>query len=315
MYNVAWLYQVARAGLLDLLPAIRQAFNADPDDDRLEAVYGGRPRRAILLIAVAGATAGALFARAGPDFPLKGDVNWAAIVLAGVHALLIRRYLFKTGSAGDGDFPWLAASVAPAVALLMFLSAVTALTPDAPESDIAPLAFLGDVLVAVTDALGVAAALTIAVATLCYSRNWLQALWDLALRLFVFKLTVWVTVLVMLEIGIVGPIVSAVLRSAFGISIPAWLPDLFDQISYAGLLSIAYLAVIGATWTVCRRSFPELLATGQVDVLATVAKMAKDPEKARKKEAKKEAKQAAKARKKAGEDASPPAPTEGPGEE
>ena len=44
------------------------------------------------------------------------------------------------------------------------------------------------------------------------------------------------------------------------------------------------LAVIGATWTVCRKSFPELIETGQVEILATVERMAKDPEKLRRKE-------------------------------
>ena len=63
-------------------------------------------------------------------------------------------------------------------------------------------------------------------------------------------------------------------------------PDAIDQISYAGLMSIVYLAVIGATWRVCRKSFAELLANGQVDVLATVTELAKAPKKKKKKKKK-----------------------------
>jgi hypothetical protein len=40
---------------------------------------------------------------------------------------------------------------------------------------------------------------------------------------------------------------------------------------------VLYLAIIGATWTVCRSSFPRLLEVGQVDVLQEVQALAVDP--------------------------------------
>ena len=218
MYNVKWLSRVARHGLSDLLPAVRQAFNDDPTDDRLELVYGARPRLNIVLIAFAGIVVGGLFSGPGPDFPFKEEINWSAVIVAIVHGLLIRRYLFGTADAKEEDFPWLAAALAPAAAALMLVSTLAQLAPD-PDDPQTATAFLGDLLVAVTDALGVVAALTIAVATLCFSRNWLHALWDLGVRLLVFRLTIWLMALIMLEIGVVGPIVSALLSGIFGINL------------------------------------------------------------------------------------------------
>ena len=117
MYNIRWLFQVASEGLSDLAPAIRQAFNEDPGDDRLELVYGDRPRLNILLIALAGVVVGSLFSGFGPDFPFKNEIDWSAVVLGLTHAALIRRYLFAGNKAAPADFPWLAASLAPAAAL------------------------------------------------------------------------------------------------------------------------------------------------------------------------------------------------------
>jgi len=287
MYNVKWLVEVARKGLTDLVPAVRRAFNDDPGDDRLVLVYGKRPRTYIIVIAVAGAGAGALFSLFGPDFPFKDAINWSAVLIGSTYATLIRRYLFSGSKAQPADFPWLAASMVPAVFLLMVISVLAHVAPDTSSTSDHALFSVGNLLVAITDALGVAAAMTIAFAALCYSRNWLHALWDLAVRLVVFKFMVWLTALILLDIGIIGPLIASLLARVFGIHIPDWLPELVDQVSYAALLSVAYLAVIGATWTVCRRSISELLETGHVDVLATVAAMSIDPEKTRKKQAKK----------------------------
>ncbi|NNF17541.1 MAG: hypothetical protein HKN70_12410 [Gammaproteobacteria bacterium] len=286
MYNVRWLTKVARQGLTDLVPAVRQAFNDDPGDDRLALVYGKRPRAHIIGIAVAGAGGGALFSLFGPGFPFKDEINWSAVLIGAAYAILVRRYLFSGTRAQSGDFPWLAASMVPAVFLLMVISVLAHFVPATSGTSDQTLFSVGNLLVAITDALGVAAAMTIAFAALCYSRNWLHALWDLAVRLVVFKFMVWLTALIVLDIGIIGPLIASLMAGVFGVRIPDWLPELVDQLSYSALLSVAYLAVIGATWTVCRRSISELLATGHVDVLATVAAMAKNPEKTRKRQAK-----------------------------
>ena len=278
MYNVKRLMMIAREGLTDLLPSIRQAFNDDPTDDQLDQVYGSSPRANILGLAVVGVIAGELLARILPNFSLKEFIHWPAVIIGVFHAVLIRRYLFDSTQANPGDFPWLAASLVPATLLLVVVTAVSSMASGiVGASEFWPV--IGLILVAVTDAIGVAAALTIAVAALCYHQNWIKALGDLAIRLFVFKLMVWVTVLVMLEIGIVGPIVSALFEGILGWRIPSWIPELLDQVSYVALMTVIYLAVIGATWTVCRKSFPELLETGYVPILDTIVEMAKDSEK------------------------------------
>ena len=167
----------------------------------------------------------------------------------------------------EQDFPWLAASLAAPLALLtleFLLGQVVGeiLSPptETPRSGL----LLGELLVMLTHALGVAAAMTIAVAALCFSKNWGRGLWDLAKRLLVFRIMVYVTTLILLEIGIVGPIISGVLHRILDFHIPEWIGEFADQVSYAGVMSVIYLAVIGATWTVCRRSFGELLASGEV---------------------------------------------------
>ena len=290
MYKISWLLQVARQGFSDMLPAVRRAFNDDPTDDRLELVYGARPRRNIVALALAGILAGIVFDRVSRASGISTDINWSAVFAGAVFAGLIRRYLFVGKRAAMDDFPWLAGSLAPATGLLMIVTAVKRLANEHSTSA------LGTVLLALTDALGVAAVFVIAVAALCFSRNWARAIWDLAIRVLVFRIMVWVTALILLEIGIVGPIVSGVLSSIFGFQLPEWLPELFDQLSYAAFISIVYLAVIGATWTVCRRSFGALLETGEVNVLETVAAMAKDPESVRKKQERARKKQQKKAR-------------------
>lgn len=295
MYSIRWLLQVARDGLSDLLPAVRRAFNDNPDDDRLELVYGARPRVRIVLIALLGMAAGMAVSRFAPLPEVASEINWPAVLIGALHAALIRRYLFQSSQVAVEDFPWLAASLAPAMALLMVSAAGASVLESAQATDANGVPGIGLLLVAVTDAIGVAAALTVAVAALCFSRQWLRALMDLAVRLLVFRIMVWVTALVLLDIGIVGPIVVGMLGGIFNLHVPPWLPELVDQISYAALLSVVYLAVIGATWMVCRRGFASLLQTGHVDILATVAKMANDPSRAEKKKRKAAAKAARRA--------------------
>lgn len=312
MYNIRWLANVARQGFADMLPAAHQAFNDDPTDDRLPLVYGrrglpwaakhaeqppgdsGTPsahgrgrsmRTRLILIAIAGVVIGSLLAPFSPEFLFFNNVNWPAVVLGGLHALLFRRYLFNSDHAREDDFPWLAASLAPSLGVLMIASLFGWLVTVTPE-DGGVVGWVTHALVSLTHALGVAASLIIAVAALCYSRDWTRALVQLAVRLFVFRIMVWVTTLVLLEIGIVGPIVAGVLRGVFGFSLPEWISDLADAISYAVVMSVIYLAVIGASWTVCRQRFGALLRTGDVDVLQEVARLAsapKPPKKSKKK--------------------------------
>lgn len=239
----------------------------------------------LLAMAVIGVVAGSLFKPFVPDLPIFESINWPAVFLGGFHAILFRRYLFGTSHARNEDFPWLAASLAPSLAVLMVMSFVGWLSTADHEGG--AIGWLAHVLVSGTHALGVAASLIIAVAALCFSRDWPRALVQLCVRLFVFRIMVWVTTLVILEIGVVGPIVAGVLRGVFGFSIPQWITDTVDAFSYAGVMVVIYLAVIGATWTVCRQRFGALLRTGDVDILKAVASLASDPEKKRKREEKK----------------------------
>ncbi len=295
MYNIRHLAGIAMEGFADMGPAVRQAFNANPDDDRLDEVYGSPPRTRIMALAVFAIAAGELITGLLPGLALTQFIHWPAAVLGLVFAVVIRRYLFIGKNVREGvkeeDFPWLAASLAMPLGLLLLEFLISQVVARLGGSGLA----FGDVLVMFVNQLGVAAAMTIAVAALCFSSNWTKGLWNLAVRLLVFRIMVYVTTLILLQIGIVGPILTRVLNSVFGIRIPEWITDLADQLSYVGVMSVIYLAVIGATWTVCRRSFGELLVAGEVDILKTMEELSKDPRSREKKQKKREEK----ARKKA----------------
>ena len=281
MYNVKHLMSVAVAGVRDMRPALERAFNENPHDDRLNLVFGSRPRWRIAALIVAAFALGELFVALAPAFELKDEINWAAVVIVLVYALALRRYIFRSGHAGAQDFPWLAGAIIPAALALTVASflrqAVSgALAPD----DGAPMFTVGGkMLFELANAYGVAAALTIALAASVFTRRWWLGLRDLAINLAVFKILLWITVLVVIEIGIVGRILAAVIDAIFGFRFPGWLADFADYIAYAILLATVYTAVIGATWVVCRQNFGTLLTTGEVRVVAAVRDMAKTPRK------------------------------------
>ncbi|MEM6641249.1 MAG: hypothetical protein AAF610_15275 [Pseudomonadota bacterium] len=276
MYNVRWLARLARDGFADMYPAARRAFNNDPTDDRLGTVYGTGQRRAAVLfrlifLALGGLAVGLAVTPLIPQFPLFDDISWPAVALGIAHAVIFRRFLFRSGKARAGDFPWLAASLGPSLLLVAVWSGVTSAMR--PVEDGGFVGGLNHALIALTHSIGLCAALIIAVATLCYSRNWGRALTQLCLRLFVFRIMVWVTTLVLLEIGIVGPIVAGVLRGITGLSLPDWFEPLSDALSYAVVMNVIYLGVIGATWTVCRTQYSALLREGHVDVLSAIIEL------------------------------------------
>ncbi|MBY6203498.1 hypothetical protein [Halomonas denitrificans] len=294
MYNPRHLFRVARRGFADMLPALRQAFNGRSDDDRLDRIFGPWPRPAVLVLVAVGLLFG--YALQGVLNPIAGIrfINLAAVLLGASYALLYRQYLFSDPLAGEEDFPWLAGALIPGAIALVLVEFIGRLLDGTGTLAGAPAwTSIGGVLDALADSLGVAAGLTIAVAALCYSKAWRDALGALVRRLIAFKIMVWVMVLVFVEIGIVGPILGGFVEGVLGIDVPDWLGDFVDQLSYALLVSIIYLAIIGGTWTACRRAFPKLLAEGDVDILQELETMAEAPEKRRSKARKERAQRAA----------------------
>ncbi|MFK8031108.1 MAG: hypothetical protein AB8G18_12805 [Gammaproteobacteria bacterium] len=286
MYNLKHLFKVAYAGLSDMAPAVQQAFNDNHDDDNLKEVFGQNPRHRIVGLTLAGIVLGEVITWLFPalivdNYIINEYVNWSAVVIGMGFALLFRQYLFNSGSAKPDDFPWLAASLIPAAALIAIIAFVRQFFEGSLEFiDGAPIwAGLGTILIAMVNALGVVAALSIAVAALCFSRDWIKALVDLAVQLLVFKIMVWVTVLVVVDIGFVGTILANIIESAFGFRFPSWLADLVDQLTLVGLLLIAYGALIGGVWTVCKQQFGALLDSGEVRILKAVNALAKQPKK------------------------------------
>lgn len=274
-----------------MVPALRRAFNNSGEDDRLDRVFGPKPRAAIALVIVAGIILGrGLESTFGPGL-VTDNLDLSAVLIGATYALLIRRYLFSSGQASSADFPWLAASLIPAAAALVLVAFVDNTASGKLETiPRAPLwTDFGAVADAVADSLAVAAGLTIAVAALCFSEHWGRALKDLAVQLLVFKILVFVMVLVMVEIGVVGPILATLLNVVLGIRVPGWVGDFADQMTYAALMTTIYFAVIGATWMVCRKTFAQLLETGDAEILQAIKAMSESPTRRKKRERKKRA--------------------------
>ncbi|MEM9171101.1 MAG: hypothetical protein AAGA84_00195 [Pseudomonadota bacterium] len=293
------LLRIAREGFKDMGPALRQAFNERRDDDHLDRVFGQRPRLTIVgLTVIAMVVGGWLESSVQIVWPLD-QVAWPAIFCAVALALPIRRYLFRLGQASIDDFPWIAACVIPGVAIATVVSLVIGLADiDSVLIEDSPVfTRIFSIGVIAAQALAVGAALGLAYAALCYSRNWLNALWELLWLLFILKLTLWFFEEILLEIGILDAILSEILYVTLSIRLPDWLGDMADQISFGLLVLSLYLAMLGATWTVCRKTFPTLLKTGEVDIIKTVRRMLDPPDEA--KEARKAEKKAKAERKKA----------------
>jgi len=277
MYSLRHLTGIAREGFADMAPAVEQALNGSRGDDRLDRLFGTNPRLAMAAVIAAGLLAGYWLARL-PVFGVAAEhISYPAVLIGAAWALRIRAYLFGSRLARQADFTWLAGSLIPAGAVLVFFAFTARFFDGGLDLIVGAPGWtgIGAVLIAAADSLAIVAAVTIAMAALCFSRDWKKALRDLAVQLFVFKLTVWVMVLLLVDIGIVGPVVGSIVEGIFGIDLPDWLGDFIDQLSYAALMSLIYVAVIGATWTVCRQRFGELLAHGEVDIVASVAALAR----------------------------------------
>ncbi|MEL7309907.1 MAG: hypothetical protein AAFN07_00225 [Pseudomonadota bacterium] len=311
--RVAHLYRTARDGFTDMGPALRAAFNERADDDNLPGVFGARP--ALTLAALTVLAIGLGYALAALleaiDARVLVPVHWPVVLVAVFLAVPIRRYLFQTDKTTEADFPWLAASTIPAVGALTLIGLITGLVSGEmqPIEDGPGWTIIGSLLIVIAQATSHAAAVTLAAAALCFSRKWFNALIELAVLVFLLRLVLWIFEYILLEIEIVQRILAALLDVLLGIRLPSWLGDLSDEFSLAILMLAINLAVIGATWTVCRDRFGELLATGDVNIVKAVRDAVDPPsEKAlRKREAKlekKARKQAQKAAKKAAKKAS-----------
>jgi len=275
MYSIRHLIHLSTQSFSDMVPALEQAFNRSRDDDRLDEVFGANPRWTILGLTFACLVGGRLIEVLSSDLAVWRVLDASALLMAAAFALIFRRYLFGSREPGPEDFPWLAATLIPGAALMT----LSALIGKMADGEVAVMAnapswtLFGSFLVAVADSLALAAGLTIAVAALCYSKRWSQALKQLLVQFITFKFIVWLMVLLIVEIGIIGAVLSFVF-GLFGIRFPYWVGESVDQYSYALLMGTVYCAVIGAAWTACRQRFPELIETGEADVLSAVRAMA-----------------------------------------
>ncbi len=115
--------------------------------------------------------------------------------------------------------------------------------------------------------LGLAAAMAIGVASLCFRRRWLKAGFDLAIRLFVFGILVGITVQVLEAIRPFSSVSAFVYEILVAGQLPAAVRQVLDGAGNAGVTSIIYLGLLGGVWTVAQRNFGKLLDSGDLDLL------------------------------------------------
>ncbi|MEM7763587.1 MAG: hypothetical protein AAF290_05865 [Pseudomonadota bacterium] len=298
MAKLSHLAKVAWTGFNDMAPALQRAFNDSPNDDQLSQVFGERPRTTILALSAASILGGFLFQTFTPPFSGKDFIDWPAVAVSSVFAFLFRRYLFDGKTAKPDDFPWLAASVIPAIVVLVVIGLVTNVINQTvePIEDGPFWISIGYVAELLARSCSVAAALTIALAALSFSRDWVAALIELGVNLVIFLAVLWFMAFMMFEVEIMDRIISAIMDGVFGIQFPGWVGDFIDQMTYAFLLLSFYFSIVGATWIVCREQFPTLLESGEVNVLKSVKQLIDPPsQKQLKKDAEKAEKKAAKA--------------------
>jgi len=277
MYSIRHLIALSTESFSDMVPALEQAFNRSRLDDRLVEVFGPRPRWMIAGLTAICLIGGQIVEWFTADLAVWRVLDASALLMAAVFALAFRRYLFGPREPGPEDFPWLAATLIPGAALMLLIALIGKMA----RGEVSVMAgapswtLVGSFLVVVADSLALVAGLSIAVAALCYSKRWSKALKHLLAQFITFKVIVFIMVILFVEIGIVGAILSF-LFGLVGIHFPFWIGETVDQFSYALLMGAVYCAVIGATWMACRQRFPELIETGEADVISAVKAMA-DP--------------------------------------
>ena len=115
--------------------------------------------------------------------------------------------------------------------------------------------------------LGLTAAMAIGVASLSFRKEWLNAVIDFAVRLFVFGILVGVTVMVLEIIRPFSSVSSFVYEQFVAGQLPATVRRVIDGVGNAGVTSTIYLGLLGGVWTVAQRNFGKLLELGDVDLL------------------------------------------------
>ena len=267
------LCAVAFHGLGDLRSAATESGEAR--NSVLRTAFGPRPYLAIVGIALLAGLLGALVDRVffgGPSINVPSvtglTIQWTVLFGAVTFAILLRRVVFQKPPPANRDFDFLFSSLWIACAVIVTVAGVTGQirVPLDAAHDVDPLLLVVEILEA-------AAIFTVAVAALCYRKQWFGAAFDVVVRLIVFKFMIWLAVLLMVEIGIVGKIVGGIAHAVTGWRMPADIKEIIDRLSYAGLVSAAYLAIIGGTWTVCKQTFGDLVKTGDVDILAALQEL------------------------------------------
>ena len=216
-------------------------------------------------------------------------VHGSVIVFALICAWLIRRVLrtessdwasMDTGNRND-IFHALAIPVVYGGVVLIVSEIVTALIANGSVIQSEPvLSSLGInsgviLLKWIEAVFELAAVTTIAVIAFCYRKKWINALIDLMIWYFIFRIFVEITAIIT---QVVSPFSSAggfLLDLLMSETLPETIGNLMDQAGYTVLVLIIDLGVIGAAWLAAKEGFEKLLKEGNVKILDTLDRLMK----------------------------------------
>ena len=270
------LVQVASRGLFELGEAAVEAPRNDLLRPLSRRAWGPLPGLSLGLLAVAAGLLGVVLGGLLPELPFVSHAAWPVLLLSGVAAWRIRRVLrtahAEVGAAPARSFRALAIPLVPTAGVLALVAilaphvlpggwpgAVDAL-PDAGALELGWAFVLGW--------LARGAGVAVCTATLAGRRAWIGSVFEIGWRYFVFKILLWVGLLVA---GLAGGILWSVLRQLVASLSPWRLPESWraalDLALDHGIEVLVFLALIGGSWSVAERLFPRLLLSGDVHFL------------------------------------------------
>ncbi len=279
MYDVRRLHSLAVSGLRAMAKGARE-LGREPASHRIfRAAWGLWPWAGLLAAATLAGLGGEWIEGRWPDHRFADRVYWPLVLFAVIAAWRVRAVLHE-GYAGEIEtqgaaedtlrarFNGLAVPlIAGGFQVLLVASIVRTWRarglswPETWPEQVLAAVSAGDRL------LGLAAAMAIGVASLCFRRRWLKAGFDLAIRLFVFGILVGITVQVLEAIRPFSSVSAFVYEFLVAGQLPAAVRRVLDGAGNAGVTSIIYLGLLGGVWTVAQRNFGKLLDSGDLDLL------------------------------------------------
>lgn len=281
MWIGARTWEVAIDGVWSIGSTVLEASHCDQCASFIRRVWGPRPLLAMTAIAAISGFGGQYLEYSISGHPFAGSIYWPVLLFSFAYAMRTRHVLFR--SPIDDPvvmddalivFRSLALPLLPGIALLLYFDGLmqVILDPFAIPTIRDALHAVQVLMGGVEKFTGLAAATAVIVGSLCYSKDWTSALFDLFVRFVIFKLII-AFALLLLGLLSLGRIVSWIGMAFASVALSPTAIARIDAIGEHGIMALAYTALIGGIWLVAESSFDTLRLDGEVDVLDALDKL------------------------------------------